>query len=62
MLPKRCSKEDVREGKRLRGFHGLGKTLLRVRSGKRSSSAPNLGDHLLTGIYHAPAWPAQCEK
>ena len=26
------------------GFHGLGKTLMRVRSGKRSSSAPNLGD------------------
>ncbi|XP_059175562.1 liprin-beta-1-like isoform X3 [Physella acuta] len=41
-LPKQRSKEDVREGKRSRGFHSLGKTLLRVRSGKRSSSAPNL--------------------
>ncbi|CAL1547274.1 unnamed protein product [Lymnaea stagnalis] len=41
-LPKHRSKEDVRDGKRSRGFHSLGKTLLRVRSGKRSSSAPNL--------------------
>ncbi|XP_005099772.1 liprin-beta-1 isoform X2 [Aplysia californica] len=43
-LPKHRSKEDVREAKRPRGFHGLGKTLLRVRSGKRSSSAPNLAN------------------
>jgi len=43
-LPKHRSKEDVREGKRPKGFQGLGKTLLRVRSGKRSSSAPNLAN------------------
>ncbi|GFO30402.1 liprin-beta-1, partial [Plakobranchus ocellatus] len=47
------SKEDLRveirgggensgSSKKSRGFHGLGKTLMRVRSGKRSSSAPNL--------------------
>ncbi|GFR70341.1 liprin-beta-1 [Elysia marginata] len=42
---------DIRSGpegggkkSRSGGFHGLGKTLMRVRSGKRSSSAPNLGD------------------
>ncbi|KAK3795964.1 hypothetical protein RRG08_042958 [Elysia crispata] len=38
--------EGGSSSKKLRGFHGLGKTLMRVRSGKRSSSAPNLGDHL----------------
>ena len=31
--------------RRSRGFPMLGKTLLRIRSGKRSSSAPNLGDY-----------------
>lgn len=30
--------------KRNRGFPTLSKTLLRIRSGKRSSSAPNLGE------------------
>uniref|UniRef100_A0A2C9M213 SAM domain-containing protein n=1 Tax=Biomphalaria glabrata TaxID=6526 RepID=A0A2C9M213_BIOGL len=50
-LPKHRSKEDVRDGKKSRGFHSLGKTLLRVRSGKRSSSAPNLGDQSFVSGY-----------
>ncbi|CAG5130733.1 unnamed protein product, partial [Candidula unifasciata] len=43
-LPKHRVREDATEAKRARGFHGLGKTLLRIRSGKRSSSAPNLAN------------------
>ncbi|KAL5007504.1 hypothetical protein ScPMuIL_016310 [Solemya velum] len=41
-LPKDRNREDDREHRRSRGFPTLGKTLLRIRSGKRCSSAPNL--------------------
>ena len=35
---------DTSEVRRSRGFPALGKALLRVKTGKRSTSAPNLGD------------------
>ncbi|XP_076115630.1 liprin-beta-1-like isoform X3 [Mytilus galloprovincialis] len=37
-------KEDHTEVRRSRGFPALGRALMRVKSGKRSTSAPNLGD------------------
>ena len=40
--------------RRSRGFPMLGKTLLRIRSGKRSSSAPNLGEATPSYLHEAP--------
>ena len=43
--------------RRSRGFPMLGKTLLRIRSGKRSSSAPNLGEATPSSLHEAPVKP-----
>lgn len=43
--------------RRSRGFPMLGKTLLRIRSGKRSSSAPNLGEATPSYLHEAPVKP-----
>lgn len=46
-LPKEMivrNKEDDREHRRSRGFPSFGRALLRLKSTKRSCSAPNLGD------------------
>ena len=37
-------KEDHTEVRRSRGFPAIGRALMRMKSGKRSTSAPNLGD------------------
>ncbi|KAK6191230.1 hypothetical protein SNE40_002966 [Patella caerulea] len=51
-LPKERYREGEETPKRTRGFPTLGRTLLRIRSGKRSCSAPNLGD-ITKNIKHA---------
>lgn len=37
-------KDDHSEVRRSRGFPAIGRALMRMKSGKRSTSAPNLGD------------------
>ncbi|KAK3104207.1 hypothetical protein FSP39_025312, partial [Pinctada imbricata] len=63
---------DNQEVRRSRGFPALGKALLRVKTGKRSTSAPNLGDGRITntevvtddedGLQHTTARPPDIKK
>jgi len=52
-LPKEMivrNKEEDREHRRSRGFPSFGKALLRIKSTKRSCSAPNLGDIQVSSV------------
>lgn len=52
-LPKEMvvrNRDDDREHRRSRGFPSFGRALLRIKSTKRSCSAPNLGDGIKSSI------------